>query len=92
MDKRGKTRTNLDDHGRAWTNTNEHKRSLGFMMHLSSIREKFFNAAVYFAIFYGRESWTGVSLESIDMMNISAVRRLLNVRQSTPKVTGHLKL
>ena len=51
------------------------------------VKKKVFDAAFSSAILYGCESWIGVSLEPVERMYMSAVRRLLNVRQSTPKLT-----
>ena len=51
------------------------------------VKRKVFDAAFSSAILYGCESWIGVSLAPVENMYMSAVRRLLNVRKSTPKLT-----
>ena len=51
------------------------------------VKLKVFDAAFSSAILYGCESWIGQSLGPVEMMYMSAVRRLLNVRKSTPKIT-----
>ena len=51
------------------------------------VKLKVFDAAFSSAILYGCESWIGLSLAPVERMYISAVRRLLNVRKSTPKLT-----
>ena len=51
------------------------------------VKRKVFDAAFSSAILYGCESWIDVSLAPIESMYMSAVRRLLDVRRSTPKLT-----
>ena len=51
------------------------------------VKHKVFDAAFSSAILYGCESWIGVSLVPMERMYMSAVRRLLDVRKSTPGVT-----
>ena len=51
------------------------------------VKRKVFDAAFSTAILYGCESWLNVSLEPVERMYMSAVRSLLDVRQSTPKLT-----
>ena len=51
------------------------------------VKRKVFDAAFSSAILYGCESWIGVSLLPVERMYMSALRRLLDVRNSTPKLT-----
>ena len=51
------------------------------------VKRKVFNAAFSSAILYGCEAWLDVSLKPLETMYMSAVRRLLDVRQSTPTMT-----
>ena len=51
------------------------------------VKRKVFDAAFSSAILYGCESWIGVSLLPVEKMYMSALRRLLEVRKSTPKLT-----
>ena len=51
------------------------------------VKRKVFNAAFSSAILYGCEAWLDVSLKPLETMYMSAVRRLLDVRQSTPTLT-----
>ena len=51
------------------------------------VKRKVFEAAFSSAILYGCESWIGVTLAPVEKMYMSAVRRLLDVRQSTSKLT-----
>merc|ERR1712055_880040 len=51
------------------------------------VKRKVFDAAFSSAILYGCESWIGVSLAPVERMYMSAVRRLLDVRKSTPGLT-----
>ena len=51
------------------------------------VKLKVFDAAFSTAILYGCESWLDVSLEPVERMYMSAVRSLLDVRKSTPKLT-----
>ena len=51
------------------------------------VKRKVFDAAFSTAILYGCESWLGASLEPVERMYMSAVRSLLCVRKSTPKLT-----
>ena len=51
------------------------------------VKRKVFDAAFSSAILYGCESWIGTSLAPVEKMYMSAVRRLLEVRKSTPKLT-----
>ena len=51
------------------------------------VKRKVFDAAFSSAILYGCESWIGASLAPMENMYMSAVRRLLDVRKSTPKLT-----
>ena len=51
------------------------------------VKRKVFDAAFSSAILYGCEAWLGVSLKPVETMYMSAVRRLLDVRRSTPSLT-----
>ena len=51
------------------------------------VKRKVFDAAFSTAILYGCESWLDLSLKPVETMYMSAVRRLLNVRRSTPTIT-----
>ena len=51
------------------------------------VKRKVFDAAFSSAILYGCESWLDVSLAPVEELYMSAVRRLLDVRKSTPKLT-----
>ena len=51
------------------------------------VKRKVFDAAFSSAILYGCESWIDVSLAPVEGMYMTAVRRLLDVRSSTPKLT-----
>ena len=51
------------------------------------VKYKVFDAAFSSAILYGCESWIGISLAPVEKMYMAAVRRLLDVRNSTPKLT-----
>ena len=51
------------------------------------VKRKVFQAAFSSAILYGCESWLDVSLIPVERMYMSAVRRLLDVRNSTPTLT-----
>ena len=51
------------------------------------VKRKVFDAAFSSAILYGCESWLDVALVPVEKMYMSAVRSLLNVRKSTPKLT-----
>ena len=55
------------------------------------VKQKVFDAAFSSAILYGCEAWLGVSLAPIENMYMSAVRRLLDVRKSTPRLTSLLE-
>ena len=51
------------------------------------VKRKVFDAAFSSAILYGCEAWLDVSLKPMETMYMSAVRRLLDVRRSTPTMT-----
>ena len=51
------------------------------------VKRKVFDAAFSSAILYGCETWLDVSLKPVETMYMSAVRRLLDVRRSTPTLT-----
>ena len=51
------------------------------------VKRKVFDAAFSSAILYGCESWLDVSLAPVEELYMSAMRRLLDVRKSTPKLT-----
>ena len=51
------------------------------------VKRKVFDAAFSSAILYGCEAWLDVSLKPLETMYMSAVRRLLDVRRSTPTLT-----
>ena len=51
------------------------------------VKRKVFDAAFSSAILYGCESWVDVSLAPVETMYMSALRRLLEVRKSTPILT-----
>ena len=51
------------------------------------VKRKVFDAAFSSAILYGCEAWLDVSLKPMETMYMSALRRLLDVRRSTPTMT-----
>ena len=51
------------------------------------VKQKVFDAAFSSAILYGCETWLDVSLKPVETIYMSAVRRLLDVRRSTPTLT-----
>ena len=51
------------------------------------VKRKVFDAAFSSAILYGCESWIDVPLAPVEAMYMTAVRRLLDVRRSTSKLT-----
>ena len=51
------------------------------------IKRKVFDAAFSSGILYGCESWLDIPLKPIESMYMTAVRRLLDVRKSTPILT-----
>ena len=51
------------------------------------VKRKVFDAAFSSAILYGCETWLDVSLAPVEKLYMSAVRRLLDVRKNTPKLT-----
>ena len=51
------------------------------------VKRKVFDAAFSSAILYGCEAWLDVSLKQLETIYMSAVRRLLDVRRSTPTLT-----
>ena len=51
------------------------------------VKKKVFDAAFSSAILYGCESWLDVSLAPVEKLYMSAIRRLLDVRNSTPRLT-----
>ena len=55
------------------------------------VKCKVYEAAFATSILYGCESWLGASLAPVERMYMSAIRNILGVRKSTPKLMCLLK-
>ena len=77
-------RVGREEMWQTWTNMDEQERTFLSRNHDASffVKRKVFDVAFSSAILYGCESWIGVPLEPVERMYMSAVRCLLNVRQS----------